>query len=160
MDIYELYDQLLHAWSECPIREQEPIEQALRVVRHEMSRVPVEEKELRKELSRFDGFKNDQTDYDNLLSLMKIAKKLDIDVDMDIDLHKIDIDDIISYLKVCVKNKSIAMNEFNKSEYALKCMWGSSFENEVAEKDMVLSPSGLKLSDIVTVVPYFRLKSF
>ena len=98
MEIMELYRKLLDAWEQTNIDEQEPIEEAIRAVRSQIENLSMDEVKFQREIERFRSFEDNQNKFDNILSILKIADRMDIKVNFVIDINTIDIEDLISYI--------------------------------------------------------------
>ena len=100
MEIMELYRKLLDAWEQTNIDEQEPIEEAIRAVRSQIENLSMNEIQFKKEIERFRTFEDNQNKFDNILSILKIADRMDIKVNFVIDINTINIEDLISYIEI------------------------------------------------------------
>ena len=152
-ELYEVYNDLINAWGETPINEQEPIEAAIRAVRGQLNQAPKLVRKLNKELERFDSFYENQSDFDNIISLLKICDRIGIKSDIEIDLENIDIEREIRNIRTLVDKTEYTKSRFNEANHDMLCLWSAvRCEDEIPS--FVLGNSDIKSDDIIKLVGY------
>lgn len=157
MDIMELYRKLLDAWEQTNIDEQEPIEEAIRAVRSQIENLSMDGVKLRREIERFRSFEDNQNKFDNILSILKIADRMDIKVNFIIDINTIDIEDLISYIENVNKMRILEQREYIKTKNNLICLWmyANDIKIEEDEEDYCFGNNLVTLNDIKEKIPFF-----
>lgn len=116
--------ELLNLWERTEDwEEEEAIENLIRGIQNQKTSETPLIKQLNRELRRYDGFKDNQNDFDNLLSLLKICNHLEINIDQKINLDDIDTNDIINQMKYKTHLKEINKYEFENSQKTLNIIW-------------------------------------
>ena len=152
-ELYETYNNLINAWGETPINEQEPIEAAIRAVRGQLNQAPKLIRKFNKELERFDTFYENQSDFDNIISLLKICDRIGIKSDIEIDLENIDIKKEINNIRTLVNKTEYTKTKFNEAGHDLLCLWSAiRYEDEMPS--FTLGNSDIKSEDIIKLVGY------
>lgn len=153
-----IYDALVNAWDRTPIAEQRPIDLALNQVINELDKKTDEVMALEREFNRFDTFKHDQEKLDNILSLLKICERLNVEYDKDIDLNECNIEDMQKTINSFIMQKIIAKRQFKEAERDLKTLWNAVNHNEYKMSGEYVFPnSDLSVEDIRKVIPYFDI---
>jgi len=157
MEIMELYRKLLDAWEQTNIDEQEPIEEAIRAVRSQIENLSMNEIKFEREIERFRSFEDNQNKFDNILSILKIADRMDIKVNFVIDINTIDIEDLISYIGNVNRMRILEQKEYIKTKNNLICLWmyANDIKIEDNEEDYCFGNNLVTLSDIKERIPFF-----
>ena len=157
MEIMELYRKLLDAWEQTNIDEQEPIEKAIRAVRSQIENLSMDEVKFQREIERFRSFEDDQNKFDNILSILKIADRMDIKVNFVIDINTIDIEDLISYIGNVNKMRILEQKEYIKTKNNLICLWmyANDIKIEDDEENYCFGNNSITLNDIKEKIPFF-----
>ena len=157
MEIMELYRKLLDAWEQTNIDEQEPIEEAIRAVRSQIENLSMNEIKFEREIERFRSFEDNQNKFDNILSILKIADRMDIKVNFVIDINTIDIEDLISYIGDVNRMRILEQKEYIKTKNNLICLWmyANDIRIEEDEEDYCFGNNLVTLNDIKEKIPFF-----
>lgn len=76
---------LLNEWAICEPEDMETIEQKIVEIRENIITFPQKLLKLQTEIQRFNTFQDEQSNLDNILSLLKICNRLEINYDEEID---------------------------------------------------------------------------
>lgn len=87
--------ELMYEWGECEPELLSEIEAKIIAERNKIGSLPKKIMKLEREIKRFNTFRYDQEQADNVLSLLKICNRIEIEYDNDIDIFDIDIDTMI-----------------------------------------------------------------
>ena len=157
MEIMELYRKLLDAWEQTNIDEQEPIEKAIRAVRSQIENLSMDEIKFEREIERFRSFEDNQNKFDNILSILKIADRMDIKVNFVIDINTIDIEDLISYIGNVNRMRILEQKEYIKTKNNMICLWmyANNIKVEDNEEDYCFGNNSVTLNDIKEKIPFF-----
>ena len=157
MEIMELYRKLLDAWEQTNIDEQEPIEEAIRAVRSQIENLSMDEIKFEREIERFRSFEDNQNKFDNILSILKIADRMDIKVNFVIDINTIDIEDLISYIGNVNRMRILEQKEYIKTKNNMICLWmyANNIKVEDNEEDYCFGNNSVTLNDIKEKIPFF-----
>ena len=74
---------------------------------------------LEREIKRFNTFRGNQDEFDNILSLLKICQRMEIDYDENIELKDSSIDDMIQKMFVKCENKWREENDISYDDLSL-----------------------------------------
>lgn len=157
MEIMELYRKLLDAWEQTNIDEQEPIEEAIRAVRSQIENLSMDEVKFEREIERFRSFEDNQNKFDNILSILKIADRMDIKVNFVIDINTVDIEDLISYIGNVNRMRVLEQKEYIKTKNNLICLWmyANDIKVEENEENCSFGNGSITLNDIKEKIPFF-----
>lgn len=129
--------ELLLLWERTDsINEEEEIEKLICAIQNQKQKEYQLTKQLNREMQRFESFKDNQNDFDNLLSLLKISNNLELQLSQEIDLDDININDIIEEIKSRVKSKELGKYLFDESEKTLNVIWLSLNKKEIEKPNI------------------------
>ena len=158
MELMEIYNNLLNAWTKTHIDEQEEIEIALDEIIGKLNKQPKKIKELSKELNRFHHFMDNQTKIDNIISLLKICNKLDTTFNNEIDVNTCDINKLENQIIKQIHNECYIQKEYEELNKSLTCMWKTINKYELQMEDSyVFKNSNVSVADIRTYIPCFDI---
>lgn len=111
--------ELLELWAECEPSEMPRITQMIVERREDIESFPIIIIKLEREMKRFNTFREQQDEFDNILSLLKICQRMEIDYDEDIELKNSSIDDMIQKMFVKCENKWREENDISYDDLSL-----------------------------------------
>lgn len=159
MSIEEVFKNLLNAWEETKIEEQKPLEIAIDSLLNIMEKDENKTMELDDELRRYEGFKESQNKFDNVLSLLKICDKLDIEYNEEIDLNTCDLNKIEQTMNRIVIKQQETQNQYTTAKRDINNLWFAINKPQLKNGDEhELANSNITVGDIRVFIPYFDIE--